>query len=73
MNKELIEPIIKKTGEALTPLHEVKPLKEKMKRAKPLKYDTGEKVWDKQIDAIIGEKKKSKKGRWPDDKSEVRT
>ena len=58
MNNKPIEPIIKKTGKALTPLHEVKPLKPKMKRAKPLKYDTSEKNWNKQINAILsGEKK----------------
>ena len=67
MNNKQIEPIIESTKKALTPLHDVKPLKPEMKRAKPLKYDTGEKNWNKQIDAIIGIKKKPK---WPDEKSE---
>lgn len=64
MNNKQIEPIIKATGKALTPLHEVKPLKPKMKRAKPLKYDTGEKNWSKQIDDILSgeDKTKDKKG-----------
>jgi len=70
MNNKQIEPIIKKTGKALTPLHEVKPIKKKMKRAKPLKYETGEKNWNKQINDIIGVKKKPK---WPDEKSEATT
>ena len=68
MNNKPIEPIIKKTAKALTPLHEVKPLKPKMKRAKPLKYDTGEKNWAKQIDAILTGEDKTKKAKWPDEK-----
>ncbi|GAF93716.1 unnamed protein product, partial [marine sediment metagenome] len=53
MNNKSIESITKATRKALTPLHEVKPLKPKMKRAKPLKYDTGEKNWNKQINDIL--------------------
>ena len=60
MSNKPIELIIKKTGKALTPFHEIKPLKKKMKRAKPLKYDTGEKVWTKQIDDILSGKDKTK-------------
>ena len=67
MNNKPIEQIIKKTGKALTVPQEIIPRKKKMKRAKPPKYDTGEKVWAKQIDAIIAGKKKTKKMRWPDD------
>lgn len=58
MNDKKIEPIIRVTKKALSIPEIIKPLKiEKPERAKPLKYDTGEKVWDKQIDAIIGEEK----------------
>jgi hypothetical protein len=63
MNNKQIEPIIESTKKALTPLHEVKPLKPKMKRAKPLKYDTGEKNWNKQIDDIIAGKMDTKENK----------
>ena len=59
-----IGPIIKRTGKALSVPQEIKPLKEKMKRAKPLKYDTDEKAWARQIDEILtGKKKKSEVGK----------
>ena len=67
MNNKPIEPIINKTAKALTAQHIAEPPKQKMQRAKAPKYDTGEKLWDKQIDAIIAGKKKTKKMRWPDD------
>jgi len=57
MNDKAIEPIVKKTGKALSVPQEVIPLKKKMKRAKPPKYDTGEKAWAKQIDEILIGKK----------------
>lgn len=60
MNNKAIEPIVKKTGKALSVPQEIIPLKKKMKRAKPLKYDTGEKMWNKQIDAIIAGEDKTK-------------
>lgn len=53
MDNKSIESITKKIGKALAVPQEIKPLRKKLKRAKPLKYDTGEKVWDKQIDDII--------------------
>lgn len=49
-----IELITKQTGKALSIPQEIKPLKiEKPKRAKPLKYNTGEKNWNKQINDIL--------------------
>ena len=60
MNNKAIEPIVKRTGKALSVPQEIIPLKKKMKRAKPLKYDTGEKVWNKQIDDILSGEKKAK-------------
>ncbi len=60
MNDKAIEPIVKKTGKALSVPQEIIPLKKKMKRAKPLKYDTGEKIWAKQIDDILAGEDKTK-------------
>ena len=60
MNDKAIEPIVKKTGKALSVPQEIIPLKKKMKRAKPLKYDTGEKIWPKHIDDILSGKKEKK-------------
>lgn len=54
MNNKQIEPIIKATRKALSVPDKIEPpKKEKMKRAKPLKYDTGEKNWNKQINDIL--------------------
>lgn len=58
MNDKAILPIIKETEKALTPLPKAEPRKKKIKRAKPLKYDTGEKNWNKQINSILGKKEK---------------
>lgn len=60
MNDKAIELIVKKTGKALSVPQEIIPLKKKMKRAKPLKYDSGEKNWNKQINAILSGEEKTK-------------
>lgn len=61
MSNTPLDRIIKRTGKALTVPQEIIPLKKKTKRAKPLKYDTGEKNWSKQIDDILSGEKEGKK------------
>lgn len=58
MDNKSIESTTKKIGKALAVPQEIIPLKKKMKRAKPPKYDLSEKVWDKQIDEILKGRKK---------------
>jgi len=61
MSNKPIEPIIKKTGKALSVPQEIIPLKKKKKRAKPPIYDLSEKAFAEQIKEVTIGKKESKK------------
>lgn len=67
MKDKAILPIIKETEKALTPLPKAELKRKKVKRAKPPKYDTGEKNWNKQINDILTGKKETKEKKESDD------
>lgn len=61
MNETPLDRIIKRTGKAMRVPEEITlPKKKKKKRAEPPKYDLSEKAFARQIDELLGIKKKRK-------------